>query len=201
MKKIITTVATIVMVLSMGTMTAFAGTPIESVGGASSAEVKGSYKAGTKADTVYSVDVQWGSMEFTYTGASQGTWNPEDHTYTGKTEAAWTNATNANKITVTNHSNAAVKATLKYDKDANFDGITGVFTEANGTADDGIMDIESAVGTETTAAPTASATLGLSGELASNTTSNTKIGNVTVTITEVSGTTGSDFVDGGKFGR
>lgn len=183
MKKIITTVATIAMVLSMGTMTAFAGTPIGSVGGTDSADVKGSYKEGTKADTVYSVDVQWGSMEFTYTGANQGTWNPLDHTYTGKTEAAWTNAEGANKISVTNHSNAGVKATLKYNKDTSFEGITGSFTEANGTANDGVMDLQSAVGTETIAAPTASATLGLSGELASTASANTKIGNVTVTIT------------------
>ena len=68
---------------------------------------------GTDVATVYSVDITWGSLEFTYTEASKGVWNPETLKYEGAVAGGWTCATNADKITVTNHSNAAVSVTVE----------------------------------------------------------------------------------------
>ena len=38
--------------------------------------VTGIYSDGTKYDVVYSVDISWGNMEFTYSNTPKKTWNP-----------------------------------------------------------------------------------------------------------------------------
>ncbi len=114
-------------------------------------------------------------MEFTYTGASEGTWNPLTHKYDGATEAAWSCGNNANLITVTNHSNAAVTATLAYASGEGFTGITGEFDSAT-------LNLATASGTERDNAPTGSAKLTLKGALASSVENKTVIGTVTVTL-------------------
>ena len=121
-------------------------------------EISGTYTPGT-ADEIISVDVAWEAMDFTYTGASQGTWNPANHTYEGATEGGWSNNTPA--ITVTNHSNVAVNATLGFT--ANVTGVVGTFTEASGTETDNVLELATAVGTEVANAPTATANFGISG--------------------------------------
>ena len=114
-------------------------------------------------------------MDFTYTGASQGTWNPATHAYEGATEGGWSDNTPA--ITVTNHSNVAVNATLSFT--ANVTGVVGTFTEASGTENDNILNLATAEGTEVANAPTASANFGISGAAidADNT-----LGTITVAI-------------------
>ena len=75
-------------------------------GEASTQNVTGHYVSGGESSVVYSVDISWDPLDFTYTDAFKGNWNPTTHEYEGGTEASWTpgNAT----ITVTNHSNAAI---------------------------------------------------------------------------------------------
>lgn len=172
MKKTVFVILTIALLCAMP-MSAFAASPITSKGGSDSAPVKGTYVAGGSA-TVYSVDIAWGSMEFTYTDASEGVWDPQTHTYSGATEAAWTCADGANSITVTNHSNAGVTAALSFEHADGYNGISGTFT-AN------TLVLETAVGTERDAAPSKSAELKLSGALTSGTEDAT-IGTVTVTL-------------------
>ena len=121
--------------------------------------VNGSFVPGTAADEIISVDVAWEAMDFTYTGASQGTWNPANHTYEGAIEGGWSDNTPA--ITVTNHSNVAVNATLGFT--ANVTGVVGTFTEASGTANDNVLELATAEGTEVANAPTATANFGISG--------------------------------------
>lgn len=137
--------------------------------------ISGTYVPGSATSTVYYVDITWGSMEFTYTDAAKGTWNPQDHTYDNSTAAAWSCADGANKITVTNHSNAPVKATLKYETATGFDAITGTF-------DKGTLSLATAVGTAKDNAPAETALLTLSGALSKDTVAKTKIGTVTVTL-------------------
>ena len=98
--------------------------------GSYSAEVKGTYQPGGSGAVVYSVDIAWTDMNFTYTGAGEGTWNPETHQYEGGTEASWTDS-NAS-VTVTNHSNAAVKATASYQAETGYESTTMTFGENNG---------------------------------------------------------------------
>ena len=138
-------------------------------------EIVGTYAAGQIADEIISVNVAWDAMDFTYTGASQGTWNPVTHTYEGATEGGWSNNTPA--ITVTNHSNVAVNATLGFT--ANVTGVVGTFTEASGTENDNVLELATAEGTEVANAPTATANFGISGAAID---ANKALGTITVTI-------------------
>ena len=137
--------------------------------------VNGSFVPGTAADEIISVDVAWEAMDFTYTGASQGTWNPVTHAYEGAIEGGWSNNTPA--ITVTNHSNVAVNATLSFT--ANVTGVVGTFTEVSGTENDNILELATAEGTAVADAPTASANFGISGAAID---ADKALGTITVTI-------------------
>lgn len=166
--------------LSM-TATAFAADETITQAGGSTAphNVTGTYVQGSEADTVYSVDVKWGSMEFTYTAAGEGTWDPATHAYDGQGEdPGW--ASTGNDITVTNHSNKAVTATLTFAPAAAYAGIAGSFTGNTNT-----LNLASAAEGESlndvTKAPTASTALSLSGDPGTFEGSQT-IGTVTVTI-------------------
>lgn len=174
MKKVLTIILSLAL-LSMASVTAFAASPITANGGSDSADVKGTYVAGGTATTVYSVDIAWGSMDFTYTGASQGTWNPQTHQYDGAALAEWSCVENANKIEVTNHSNAAVNAQFSYVSKSGYNGINGAFSKNT-------LNLGTAVDTEVSNAPSGSVTLSLSGALSSDTAADTKIGTVTVTL-------------------
>lgn len=174
MKKLLVIILSVAM-LCTASVAAFAANPIRSIGGTDSVNVSGTYVPGGATSTVYYVDITWGSMEFTYTDAAEGTWNPQDHTYDNSTAAAWSCADGANKITVTNHSNAPVKATLKYETATGFDAITGTF-------DKGTLSLVTAVGTAKDNAPAETALLTLSGALSKDTAAKTKIGTVTVTL-------------------
>lgn len=174
MKKIFAVILTIAL-FSFASINTFAASPIESYGGSDSAEVKGTYIAGSSAATVYSVEISWGSMEFTYTDASKGTWNPKDHKYDGVKEAEWSCAEGENKIEVKNHSNADVKVQLSYTPNSEYNKITGIFSDSS-------LNLISAEGKEPTNAPLGSATLNLDGELSEKTPAKTTIGTVTVTL-------------------
>lgn len=173
MKKIFAVILTLAL-LSMASVTAFADN-IDTIGESGSAEVKGTYVAGGSAATVYSVDIAWGSMEFTYTDASVGTWNPDNHKYDGAEEAKWSCAKGADEIKVTNHSNADVTVNFSYAPESAYNGITGTFSNVT-------LHIGNAENTELSNAPSGSVTLGLKGALSSEKTASTKIGTVTVTL-------------------
>lgn len=89
----------------------------------------GKVNGSSDATDVVSVDLNWEAMEFTYTPASRGEWNPYDHTYEGGAEATWTSTTN--EITVTNHSNAEITAAFSFESVASLD-LAGEFHDENG---------------------------------------------------------------------
>lgn len=139
------------------------------------------YQEGASSPTIYSVDIIWQSMEFTYTAASEGTWDPETHDYTNKQGASWSFANN--KITVTNHSNTEVNATFSYTPAANFSAVSGAFVDVRKNAiTNATLTLSSAVGLTREAAPSGDAFLSLSGELPSSLENKTICGTVTVTI-------------------
>ena len=140
--------------------------------GSYSAEVKGTYQPGGSGAVVYSVDIAWTDMNFTYTGAGEGTWNPETHQYEGGTEASWTDS-NAS-ITVTNHSNAAVKATASYQAETGYESTTMTFGNNGAT-------VATAVDTTVQNAPSATITVTPGGTLAESANGG-KIGTITVSI-------------------
>lgn len=154
---------------------------VNTVNGSENAPVYGIYKTGGEAEAVYNIDITWGSLEFTYTGAGKGTWNPNTHSYDGATPGKWSCANGADEIIVANNSNTGVNIALSYTAKTGYTSIRGTFTETSGTANDGILSLASAVGTTVENAPSATAKLVLSGALASGTVSQA-IGTVTVTL-------------------
>lgn len=177
MKKKTALVLTLAMVFSLAPLSAYADT-IGTAGGTASHDVTATYRAGSSGGTggtVYSVDITWGDMAFTYT-AEAGIWDPATHKTTGAEGGVWTvDNEGGNTITVTNHSNTGVTAAFSY---AAADG----FGDISGTFDNASLTLESAVGTAVEAAPKATASLSLNGALGSTTADNTKIGTITVTL-------------------
>ena len=180
MKKISAVILTLALFF-MTSVTAFAANKITAVNGSDSAIVKGTYNAGSAAATVYSVDITWGSMDFTYTDASTGTRDPATHQYDNISAAKWSCSEGADKISVTNHSNAGITVKLGYEQGTGYNGISGSFSDNKGIAITKLT-LGSAVGTKPESAPSASAVLGLNGELSSDNTTATAIGKVTVTL-------------------
>ena len=104
----------------------------------------------TRDGKVYSVDVEWGAMTFQYENTS---WDAEEHkTKEGRGWLIYDNVhgkaladkqADINRITVTNHSNAEVYATLSFAGTDSYTDVTGEFT-AN--ADDADTDFTAAAG-------------------------------------------------------
>ncbi len=168
MKKIIALMSTLAMVLSMTTVSVFADT-IDASDGSASKNVTATYNKGDSDTTVYSVTITWDAMHFTY---NDGAWNPDKHAY----DASW--SATGNTVTVTNHSNAAINAKLSYKAAENYSGITGTF---EGTDSNDTLALASAVNTTYDQAPTATATLNLSGVL-DKAASDTTVGTITVAL-------------------
>mgnify|MGYP004627542913 CR=1 FL=1 len=176
MKQIFTLALTFLLVFTLVTVTAFAAdtTTINGESRTATKEVTASYRSGAGGGTVYSVDITWGSMAFTYSAGSGRTWNPATHTYSSGGAGGWSNS--GNTVTVTNHSNAQVTAKLDYASETGFTGISGSFGNKS------TMTLKTAEGTQFANAPTDTAALTLSGALASTVSDSTQIGTITVTI-------------------
>ena len=129
MKKKTALVLTLAMVFSLAPLSAYADT-IDRVGGTATHDVTATYvdgSSGGTGGTVYSVDITWGDMAFTYT-AEAGIWDPANHTYTGAEGGVWTvDSKDGNKIKVTNHSNAEITASIDYTPAPGYDSISGSF--------------------------------------------------------------------------
>lgn len=120
MKKMMSLILALMVVMSLS-ITTFADEDIRK-----SADVKGTYTSGSNG-IVYSVDISWAGLEFTYNGASKGTWDPENHTYIGATEAGW--ADGEGTITVTNHSNTDITATPSYAAASGYESASMIFSD------------------------------------------------------------------------
>ena len=132
--------------------------------------VQAVYSDVSTKDTVYSVDVAWGAMEFTYTKTGENVWNPDTHQYTESDAGTW--SANGNTITVTNHSNVALNANLSESLEK---GLSGHFDNVQ-------LSLPSAEGTTPAKAPQQVATFTMdSGK--TDATDFAKIGTVTVTFT------------------
>lgn len=174
MKKVLSIALIAMLVFSFGTMSVFAESDTLTGAGSKTIDVKAKYTDGVTTPTVYSVDLTWGAMEFTYSVSGTKTWNPSTHVYDVVTTPTWTAA--GNTVTVTNHSNAAVTAAFVYAKAAGFDGVNGTFNNAS------LPLLATVEGSAVGSAPSGSTTLTLDGTLANTVTNFTKVGTITVTL-------------------
>ena len=165
MKKFATILLAIALIATLS-VASFAAT-VEAVPGSEGKDLNVSYTAMTAAGTVYSIDIAWDEdLSFDYSAGTQGAWNPETHQYAPTENVKWTD--NEVNVTVTNHSNAAVNATLTV-VDVENDGVT---VSGNLT---GAQTLATAVDTEVANAPkvefkiTASGTPTASGKVATAT--------------------------------
>ena len=113
MKKLTSVLLVLIMVLAMGA-SAFAGeAPDLETNESAVIPVKIEFVDGEKTTTIYNVDVTWEDLTFTFTNGDEKLWNPENHTYSEPEADGWSEA---KKITVNNHSNAAVKVKTTFDE-------------------------------------------------------------------------------------
>ncbi len=173
MKKLAAMAAAAVLVLAMGANAFAAAGSAELEKENQSIDVQAKYESGVTTPEVYSVDVAWGAMEFTYSASGTKDWNADDHSYTENVTASW--SASGNTVTVTNHSNAEVDVAFAYNALADYDAIEGAFDVAEDTLAAGVVG-----GYATADAVTA--TLTLTGELDSAVVEFTKVGAITVTI-------------------
>lgn len=181
-KKVLAVVLALVMALALS-VTAFAG---ENNGkkpedAPTKIDVTGAYSGeGTPAD-VYSVDISWGSMEFTYKTTGEKTWNPENHQYNLTEGDGWECADGADVVTVVNHSNAPVTVDFSFEKEAEpYKGpYTGTMSNESETLDPAVEN------TDPDTAPSTTSTLQLSGKLNAVQTVSTKLGQITVSLSAV----------------
>ena len=175
MKKLFSLFLAIMMIATIA-LPVFAEESVDANGGSANVNVNGvvQYTGSSETQTI-SVDVAWEDMTFTYVEGVHFGWNPENHEYAGAYEGYWEN--DRADITVTNHSNTEVNATLSFE--SGVDTVGGAFTEGSGTMDDGVLELASAVDTEVEEAPTATATFNISGSIS---VSADVVGEITVLI-------------------
>lgn len=172
MKKVMMMVLTLAMILSCA-VPAFAVTLGN--GEKQTVDVKARYTENITSSTVYSVDVKWDAMEFTYAVSGSKVWNPSEHDYdVTTTSSGWSN--NNNEITVTNHSNAKISAEFAFAVISDYSALSGTFSKAK-------LELPSAEGKEIDdEALTGKTALTLNGALDAAITVPTKVGAVTITI-------------------
>ena len=185
MKKLLTLVLAIAMIATMS-VTAFAA-DVTQDGGSATIDVTGTFEAAQGAGDKISVDISWDAMEFTYTEGAKGEWLPGEHKYADNAAGSWSADTAT--ITVKNHSNVAVTATLAFAPSV--EGVIGTFTESSGTENDNVLALASAAEGEALGnfdkAPTAAAKFGISG---AGITQDTNLGTITVSIAKDTQSTG-----------
>lgn len=172
MKKTVSMLLVLAMVMALS-ISAFAAT-LSNVG-TDTAQVTGTYKGKEAAGTIYSVDIEWKDMTFTYNAPYDGVWNPSSHEYDNVTEASWEGK---GTITITNHSNGQITATPSYTAAEGFSKAGMKFSSDSmvvATADN--KEGENGAGKPVTGTITVTPT----GELPEGTT-NAIIGTITITI-------------------
>lgn len=195
MKKILSIILTLTMLLVISAASVSAATAID--GGESTSSTgrgDGDYTLGVGAEytpgietaaTVISVDVAWQSMEFTYTAGSVGVWDATNHKYTGGTDGGWSDRKST--ITVTNHSNTTIKADFSFTAGTGITGLEGVFTNDYVVVESADSDSYRTPdpGTNTYPAPSAITQFGIDPKSDPITENKSTLGTITVSIRKV----------------
>lgn len=128
------------IMLSALTMPALAKETLTRPEAGTSFEVLGQYEESKTASTVYSVDIEWGSMKTTYTKytGTSNKWNPTTHDYdisSASDYGVWKWETNteglmSNEIKVTNHSEVTVSCAFDFQSNDDL-VVSGSFEEGH----------------------------------------------------------------------
>ncbi len=181
MKKFLMALLALALVCSMA-VPAFA-LDVSEGSNSGSQDVSAKYVAAAEAGAVYSVNIEWEAMTFTYTQASEK-WDPADMKYVEDVAAKWEDD-GKNDIIISNCSNKAVKATFSVEKESGYDAVTYKFSNTT----DNAVTIGAATAGEDGANGTATSQtveLTLDGELAESAgTEATKIGTIKITLAGV----------------
>lgn len=148
-----------------------------------------SYATASPEETVYSIDIKWGNMEFVYREASPGTWLPDKLDYDSSGAEGWYPKTTAssdtlasNQIVISNRSNAKIQCTATFNKDEElndiFGNVSGSFDSESTTVTSTSFFLSSAAITKTAQEMTLS--LFLSGQPLDTALNRDKIGTITV---------------------
>lgn len=178
MKKLFAFFLAVFMIASMS-VTVFAEANVGEHGESATIVVGGDFQPTGAIYKTISVDIEWDDMTFAYVKTSSGEWDPGSHEYVGGVEGAWSEETRT--ITVTNHSDTELTATLSFEQLVD---ITGVFTSTGEMSS--LLELDSAVGTSRDEAPSASEEFGIIG--GEPLEENTSIGMITVYIDAPEGT-------------
>ena len=145
-----------ILVLITSAFSAVANNTLSSINSLVSSDVILNYSnRGIDYSTVYSVDIVWDDLSFTYTNGV-GTWNPSNHEYDDITGfVGWLD--DNGRVIVTNHSNSAINVEIFFVQ----------AKESNGTAtltvENPLFTLASASGTAADSAPTNFSTVTASG--------------------------------------
>lgn len=185
-RKLFVVILALVLTMCM-TATSFADVTTENVSAVPSSktiDVKGSYSDKHTSGTVYSVDISWGEMKFTYSIAGTATWQPDSHTYNTSGENAGWVAT-GNTITTVNHSNVPVDVALTFTKNTEIDAAGDTF---EGSFDKASYNLVTAEGTTYDNAPRGTSALTFTGALDASHTTSVKLGTITVSLSKATTT-------------
>lgn len=117
-------------------------------------------------------------MTFTYETTGDKTWVPETHTYNFTDGDGW--KATGNDVTVTNHSNAPVNVAFSFTK--NTTPYKGEYTGSMSVTE---RQLAAGVENKPDEADSVTSTLTLTGGLNRSVSSSTKLGEITVSLTEV----------------
>ena len=182
-KKVLSLCMAAALVLGSGTAAMAADKDTLELSGANAShEVTGIYEPMEEPETSYKVELQWGSMAFTYRAPDTvKKWDPKAHEYVEEKgqDGEWRYEDGANEITITNSSNKAITATIAAVMTEN--GITATVTNPK-------IDLKDAsIGATTEVAGTASTgstDISLSGELTNKDANRAVIGTVTISFAD-----------------
>lgn len=170
MKKIVSALLALTLVSAASvTASALTVSPLEDT----DIDVNAKYVDGATTPNVYSVDIEWGAMQFTYTESGTNVWNASTHEYTLDSNTSWSES--GNDVKVTNHSNDTVDVEFTYASLNEFADVTGSFDVESDSLDAGEVDGYATADSVTTK-------LTLSGTIDSSETEFVKVGAITVKL-------------------
>lgn len=171
MKKLFSSLLALAMILSIGA--GATAVTVDKNNGNQSIDVNAKFVKNSD-EAVYSVDVVWDSMEFTYNESNLKKWNSQKHEFEVDSQKAWVG--DKNSITITNHSNVEIGASFDFAALPKFSGIEGNFSKSALKLPSAV---NKAVGSEEL---TGKVEFCPKGALDKDVTEMTKIGNITVKI-------------------